>query len=151
MNDREKWRERVRDIRATSTTWWWWWWWNFYMRYICLECLFFAAFSAFSFPCMPMWLGIQVRMMLSFLERVLIFSSSLMMRGVDKSLLCRAWRTDLEFEWMMNLEDLGFAIMFMTRSIAMASDDSFGRRFNSSWFWETAVQPTFIPCLDPSV
>ena len=24
MNDREKQRERVRDIRATSTTWWWW-------------------------------------------------------------------------------------------------------------------------------
>ena len=24
MNDREKWRERVKDIRATSTTWWWW-------------------------------------------------------------------------------------------------------------------------------
>ena len=23
MNDREKWRERLRDIRATSTTWWW--------------------------------------------------------------------------------------------------------------------------------
>ena len=26
MNDTEKWRERVRDIHATSTTWWWWWW-----------------------------------------------------------------------------------------------------------------------------
>ena len=26
MNDREKSRERVRDIRGTSTTWWWWWW-----------------------------------------------------------------------------------------------------------------------------
>ena len=26
MNDMEEWRERVRDIRATSTTWWWWWW-----------------------------------------------------------------------------------------------------------------------------
>ena len=25
MNDREKWRERVRDIRADGTTWWWWW------------------------------------------------------------------------------------------------------------------------------
>ena len=24
MNDREKWRERVRDIRASSTIWWWW-------------------------------------------------------------------------------------------------------------------------------
>ena len=27
MNDREEWRERVRDIRAASTIWWWWWWW----------------------------------------------------------------------------------------------------------------------------
>ena len=25
MNNRGKWREEVRDIRATSTTWWWWW------------------------------------------------------------------------------------------------------------------------------
>ena len=24
MNDREKWRERVRDIRASGTIWWWW-------------------------------------------------------------------------------------------------------------------------------
>ena len=24
MNDREKWRERVRDIRASGTAWWWW-------------------------------------------------------------------------------------------------------------------------------
>ena len=29
MNDREEWRERVMDIRATSAIWWWWWWgWN---------------------------------------------------------------------------------------------------------------------------
>ena len=26
MNDREEWRERVRDIHAASTIWWWWWW-----------------------------------------------------------------------------------------------------------------------------
>ena len=25
MNDWEKWRERVRDIRTSGTTWWWWW------------------------------------------------------------------------------------------------------------------------------
>ena len=25
MNHREKWRERVRDIRAGGMTWWWWW------------------------------------------------------------------------------------------------------------------------------
>ena len=30
MNDREEWRERVRDIRATSAIWWWWWW------YVCV-------------------------------------------------------------------------------------------------------------------
>ena len=28
MNDREEWRERVRDIRAASPIWWWWWWWQ---------------------------------------------------------------------------------------------------------------------------
>ena len=25
MNNREEWRERVRDIHADSTIWWWWW------------------------------------------------------------------------------------------------------------------------------
>ena len=25
MNERKKWRERVRDIRVGGTTWWWWW------------------------------------------------------------------------------------------------------------------------------
>ena len=34
MKDREKWRERVRDIRATSTTWWWWWWWWYITLYL---------------------------------------------------------------------------------------------------------------------
>ena len=29
MNDREKWRERVRDICASGTTWWWYLSWNF--------------------------------------------------------------------------------------------------------------------------
>ena len=31
MNDREKWWERVRDIRAGGTTSWWWWWWYIYI------------------------------------------------------------------------------------------------------------------------
>ena len=26
VNDREKWRQRVRGIWAGGTTWWWWWW-----------------------------------------------------------------------------------------------------------------------------
>ena len=25
MNNRDRWRERVREIRASSATWWWWW------------------------------------------------------------------------------------------------------------------------------
>ena len=32
MNDREEWRERVRDIRSTSATWWWWWWWWYILQ-----------------------------------------------------------------------------------------------------------------------
>ena len=34
MNDREKWQEKVRDIRATGTTWWWWWWWYLFKVYV---------------------------------------------------------------------------------------------------------------------
>ena len=30
MNDREKWRERVRDIRASGKTWWWYPWYTNY-------------------------------------------------------------------------------------------------------------------------
>ena len=40
MNDREKWRERIRDIRAGGTTlWWWWWWWLWWWlwKYDCKE------------------------------------------------------------------------------------------------------------------
>ena len=35
MNDREKWRERVRDIRATSATWWWWWLYKCFSSHFC--------------------------------------------------------------------------------------------------------------------
>ena len=27
MEDRERWKERVMEYRASSTWWWWWWWW----------------------------------------------------------------------------------------------------------------------------
>ena len=40
MNDREMWRERVRDIRSGGTTWWWWRWWrhmNFNTNVILVE------------------------------------------------------------------------------------------------------------------
>ena len=52
MNDREKLRERVRDIRASGTTWWWWWWWWWWWYFIfvddCDVCiLLFAVISLF--------------------------------------------------------------------------------------------------------
>ena len=41
MNDREKWREMVKDIRAGGTTWWWWWWHSRYhtITYVCTTAL----------------------------------------------------------------------------------------------------------------
>ena len=67
--------------------------------------------------------------MLSFLETELILSRSLVMRGVDVFLFGRAWKTDLDSEGMINSGDLGLAIMFMTRLIAVTSvlwiDNSF--------------------------
>ena len=40
MNDREKWRERVRDIRASGTTWWWFW-----SRFVLQENMYTASYS----------------------------------------------------------------------------------------------------------
>ena len=43
MNDREEWRERVRDIRAASTIWWWWWW------YLCILIFLYIYFTYINF------------------------------------------------------------------------------------------------------
>ena len=40
MDDRDGWRERVRDICASSVTWWWWWW--------CFIKLFFKSNVSFN-------------------------------------------------------------------------------------------------------
>ena len=46
MNDREKWRERVRDIRAGGTTWWWWW---FVQWFLC--CSIILPYATQTKPC----------------------------------------------------------------------------------------------------
>ena len=38
MNDREKWRERARDIRAVGTTWWWWYIYIYIYILRCIKC-----------------------------------------------------------------------------------------------------------------
>ena len=45
MNDREEWRERVRDIRATSAIWWWWWW--LFLARVDLGAMPMKGYSAF--------------------------------------------------------------------------------------------------------
>ena len=45
MNDREKWRERVKDIRPSSTTWWWWWWYMYV--YVCMYmCVYICMYMS---------------------------------------------------------------------------------------------------------
>ena len=46
MNDREKWQERVRDIRASGTTWWWWWWWVSYLLMMSLQRFSLVRFTS---------------------------------------------------------------------------------------------------------
>ena len=54
MNDREKWRETVRDIRAGGATWWWWWFVHCVFHPLLFSsfrslCLFFTTFLCFCF------------------------------------------------------------------------------------------------------
>ena len=55
MNDREKWRVRVRDIRATSTTWWRWWWYMHFLLLIFLSFLFLHYLFHFSTLFVVLW------------------------------------------------------------------------------------------------
>ena len=45
MNDGEKWRERVRDIRAGGATWWWWWCSSLFKKTHCFGCDFFVLYT----------------------------------------------------------------------------------------------------------
>ena len=45
MNDREKWREMVEDIRAGGMTWWWWWWWYIYICVCVCVCVVWENFD----------------------------------------------------------------------------------------------------------
>ena len=47
MNDREKWRERVRHIRASGTSWWSWDWWYIYIRGSLNKCPDFFRMGTF--------------------------------------------------------------------------------------------------------
>ena len=46
MNDRDKWRERIRDIDASGTTSWWWWRWWFLVSTIVYSLRIFFKISA---------------------------------------------------------------------------------------------------------
>ena len=50
MNDREKWRERVRDIRASGARWWWWWWHNNVETIKTSQPICMSMFSVFWYP-----------------------------------------------------------------------------------------------------
>ena len=52
MNDREKLRERVRDIRASGTIWWWWW---LLIRVVYLVQAFQYEYSLCSMSGIPFW------------------------------------------------------------------------------------------------
>ena len=43
-DDREGWREKVRDIRADRATWWWWWWWWWFYSEKIINFIFFLQF-----------------------------------------------------------------------------------------------------------
>ena len=62
MNDREEWRERVRDIRTTSAIWWWWWWyWSIYSCsyhsiYLCLFISIYIYPTIYLSICQPIYI-----------------------------------------------------------------------------------------------
>ena len=65
MNDREKWRERVRDIRAGGTTWWWWW-------YIYIYIYIYVYVYIYICICIYMYICYQHSMSISYMAMVYV-------------------------------------------------------------------------------
>ena len=87
MNDWEKWRERVRDIRATSTAWWWWWY--IYMLYIYVIYVIYI----YIYVCVCVCVCVCVS--------VWMWASSLLSLTFYSSLRCR--RGSYSFSWIIQL------------------------------------------------
>ena len=93
MNDWEKWRERVRDIRATSTTWWWWW-------LILQNSFFFIPFVQW----LKWWL-VDRKLLSSNSYRVITFTFRLIpLGGVWTGSLVQSWQVSLLYFSRIALE-----------------------------------------------
>ena len=75
MNDREEWRERVRDIRAASTIWWWWWYLRyrheFFFLFLCFVLFYFSSKRRLIFLFIPL----QIQKPIRLIESILLVDS----------------------------------------------------------------------------
>ena len=77
MNDKEKWRERVWDIRACGKTWWWWWWLG-YLNFIYKACRIFYFLTLLS-----VW-----RISIRCIKTIMFFICWLMHLESERSRMC---------------------------------------------------------------
>ena len=80
------------------------------------ECL--AAISAFSFPCIPMWLGSQQKTMLIEDDRLWCFRRSSWTKELDKFLFFKDCNTDRDSEKIMKFLNLETDIYRKVKSMA---------------------------------
>ena len=73
MNDREEWRERVRDIRAASTIWWWWWY--IYFFFSLTLCIFLSTSFSLTF-CFSVYCSQPLSLSLCLSIYICIYSNS---------------------------------------------------------------------------
>ena len=81
MNDREEWRERVRDIRAASTIWWWWWYIYIYMCvyiyiYMCIYIYIYVCMYVYIYVCIYVYIYIYIYMYIYMCINIYIYIAS---------------------------------------------------------------------------
>ena len=80
-----------------------------------------AAKSAWSFPLIPMWLGIQHSSISLVFDRISSLFNICMVRSLSRFWFFRDVKTDKESEKMINLVDFVCVIILSARSMALAS------------------------------
>ena len=105
IKDREKWRERVRDIRASGTTWWWWWWsWWCYYYIIIIILLLYYYYSQFSVDRISDYAVPDYVLIGASLLNLVVITCSIFFFIIITSLEFLIWaladNLSLDFEWL---------------------------------------------------
>ena len=151
MNHMEEWRERVRDIRATSTTWWWGWW--YFLGSIAI--IFNHSFYL-SIKIVDLYMGMSYKVFLSNVNNtylviwfhVFTWNRNDFQTDLFEPEVGPYW--GLQFRIIVNLAVMAMNIIPLSRFLRRSSMIFIIKGFRTIVFFFIVISTTFRPICPPA-